>query len=336
MERRLFLVCVLALSEIVLGRQQPLKIAAFNVQVFGRTKLAKPEVVDILKQIVHRYDIILIQEIRDVTETTIPAFTDIVNDDSDAEYGVIVSERLGRTSSKEQYAFLYRSAVVEVVEVHQYDDQEDVFEREPFSVLFRTMDTGEEFFLMGIHVRPSDVVQELEALGPAFQQASEVYGSSRGTILGDMNAGCSYLSRTRYNELSLVNNPSFMWLLGYDADTTVASSSCPYDRIIVHKVLNGSLVEESATIFNFTEAFSLSAGQAANVSDHFPVEFQLDFQDAQASNHPGTLTPDTTVTPDTTTTPDTHSHSPPEHIPTITLLVAAAGLVVVATGKHIL
>ena len=30
-------------------------------------------------QIVHRYDIILIQEIRDVTETTIPTFTDIVN-----------------------------------------------------------------------------------------------------------------------------------------------------------------------------------------------------------------------------------------------------------------
>ena len=47
-----------------------------------------------------------------------------------------------------------------------------------------------EFFLMGIHVRPADVIQELEALVPAFQQTSEFYGSSRGTILGDLNAGC--------------------------------------------------------------------------------------------------------------------------------------------------
>ena len=47
-----------------------------------------------------------------------------------------------------------------------------------------------EFFLLGIHVKPSDVVNELEALGPAFQLASGVHGNSRGVIMGDLNAGC--------------------------------------------------------------------------------------------------------------------------------------------------
>ena len=49
-----------------------------------------------------------------------------------------------------------------------------------------------DFFLMGVHVKPSDVVQELEALGPAFLQASKVHGTERGVIMGDLNAGCRY------------------------------------------------------------------------------------------------------------------------------------------------
>jgi hypothetical protein len=57
---------------------------------------------------VRRYDIVLIQEIRDSTETTIPDFLAIVNNGSSVRYEAIVSERLGRTSFKEQYAFLYR------------------------------------------------------------------------------------------------------------------------------------------------------------------------------------------------------------------------------------
>ena len=47
----------------------------------------------------------------------------------------------------------------------------------------------------------------------------------------------SYLSRSKYEELSLVKDSSFIWLLGYDADTTVASSTCSYDRYVHFGVL---------------------------------------------------------------------------------------------------
>ena len=43
---------------------------------------------------------------------------------------------------------------------------------------------------MGIHVKPSDAAQEIEALAAAFQQASDFHGTTRGAIMGDMNAGC--------------------------------------------------------------------------------------------------------------------------------------------------
>lgn len=47
------------------------KIASFNIQIFGQTKAGKPEVMDILAQIIRRYDIVAIQEIRDAAETAI-------------------------------------------------------------------------------------------------------------------------------------------------------------------------------------------------------------------------------------------------------------------------
>ena len=56
-----------------------------------------------------------------------------------AAYNMSISERLGRTNSKEQYAFLYRTARVEILSIHQFDDSaEDVFQREPYTVFVRS------------------------------------------------------------------------------------------------------------------------------------------------------------------------------------------------------
>ena len=64
-----------------------------------------------------------------------------------------------------------------------------------FHILLSTLSfslshTHTVFFLVGVHVKPSDVIQELEALGPAFQSASNFHGNSRGVVMGDFNAGC--------------------------------------------------------------------------------------------------------------------------------------------------
>lgn len=54
-------------------------------------------------------------------------------------YNMTISQRLGRTSSKEQYAFFYRTARVEILSTHQFDDSaEDVFQREPYTVFVRS------------------------------------------------------------------------------------------------------------------------------------------------------------------------------------------------------
>ncbi|KAI0222382.1 Deoxyribonuclease-1 [Lamellibrachia satsuma] len=97
------LVCWVAITP----SQGGLSIAAFNVQIFGTSKAGKADVMKTLVKVVRRYDIILIQEIRDKSGTAIQQLMDEVNEEAPT-YAMTISERLGRSSSKEQYAFLYR------------------------------------------------------------------------------------------------------------------------------------------------------------------------------------------------------------------------------------
>ena len=55
--------------------------------------------------------------------------------------------------------------------------------------------------------------------------------SDQDIILGgDFNAGCSYVRAGDWDNIRLRTQSRFMWVIGDDVDTTVASSSCPYDR----------------------------------------------------------------------------------------------------------
>ena len=53
-------------------------------------------------------------------------------------YNMTISERLSHSISKEQYAFLYRTARVEILSTHQFDDPEDIFQRELYTVFVRS------------------------------------------------------------------------------------------------------------------------------------------------------------------------------------------------------
>ena len=47
-----------------------------------------------------------------------------------------------------------------------------------------------EFFLLGVHIRPSDVCSELDALEEAYFDASYHFDNTSGVMLGDFNADC--------------------------------------------------------------------------------------------------------------------------------------------------
>ena len=102
-----YLVFVCSLPPFVLSSDTTFRIGAFNIQVFGSKKVQNEDSLEVMGRIIRRYDIVLIQEIRDSSGTSINKLMEVVNS-AGYSYTSILSDRLGRTRSKEQYAFLFR------------------------------------------------------------------------------------------------------------------------------------------------------------------------------------------------------------------------------------
>jgi len=252
-----------------------LNIAAFNIQVFGVSKMDEPDVVQVLVDILGRYDMCLIQEIRDSSETAIYELLDEVNAAHGNQYDSVISERLGRTSSKEQYCFFYKRDIFTVETIDQWPDTPDRFEREPYSVVFNANGYDiDRFAFMAIHVKPDDAPQEIDHMVDVYDSQSASLGITDWIIGGDLNADCSYVTDSDWPNIRLRTDPRFMWVIDDDADTTLADSSCAYDRII----LTGNVqnVYTSASVFDYWSFYGLSETLAKDTSDHYPVVLATD------------------------------------------------------------
>ena len=261
---------------LLLETHTEISVAAFNIQIFGQSKMAKDGVPEILVDIISRYDVILIQEIRDISETAVYELLDLVNAENGGAYSLLLSERLGRTSSKEQYAYFYRTTVLSVLDAYHYDDglepDQDTFEREPYLVRFQVVSHSLNFSLIGIHAAPDDAELEVDSLVDVYDDMVSRWQETDVVILGDFNADCSYISDSDQANIRLWQDDRFVWWIGDDLDTTTKSTDCAYDRIVTHTDLESRISADSVGVFRFDQAYGLSAAETEVVSDHYPVE----------------------------------------------------------------
>ncbi|XP_012939295.2 deoxyribonuclease-1 [Aplysia californica] len=260
----------------------PLKIAAFNIQIFGTKKLGKTDVIGVLVKILCRYDLILIQEIRDSSETALDNLVSMCTQvDPGNPFESVVSERLGRGNCKEQYAFMYRTSRLSVADTYQYDDGEDdgsdVFQREPFAVRFTSPTTEiTDFAIIAIHTSPEDAVKEIGALHKVYDSTKKHWDLEDIMVAGDFNADEGYVDQEDWAKIALRNDRRFRWLIKDETDTTVGNTDRAYDRFVVAgKKLVKAVVPGSAGVFQFDKELGLSVEEAEDVSDHFPIELEL-------------------------------------------------------------
>ncbi|XP_024903993.1 deoxyribonuclease-1 isoform X8 [Pteropus alecto] len=155
---------------VVLHVALSLRIAAFNIQTFGETKMSNATLSTYIVQILNRYDIALVQEVRDSHLTAVGKLLDRLNQDDPNTYHYVVSEPLGRNSYKERYLFVFRPDQVSAMDSYQYDDGcepcgNDTFSREPAIVKFFSPFTQiKEFAIVPLHAAPSDAVAEIDSL----------------------------------------------------------------------------------------------------------------------------------------------------------------------------
>ncbi|MBA87009.1 MAG: hypothetical protein CMB29_02960 [Euryarchaeota archaeon] len=271
-------------DEEVLGREIPqlnrtevARIATFNIKVFGKTKMGKPDIVSQLVDTVLQYDLVAIQEIKDIDEIVPYDFLTELNNASGNFWNMSLSVRSGNQaddqSSQEQYAYYYNRTVFrEIGEGQLFNDSaNDYFQREPYFTQFELLNasgnsSGFDFTLFTIHTKPASALAEIDALHEVIQSYQENNSDETDVILlGDLNADCSYATAQELWE-SPLRLPQYNWLVNDIADTTVSSTDCAYDRIITIEDLNGRLVGTWGIDTSITNT---------SVSDHYPVWFDL-------------------------------------------------------------
>ena len=242
-------------------------ICSFNIQVFGESKLRKPDVVNVLAQVVRMFDIVAIQEVRAKSDSIIPTFVQAVNADG-SQYHWVIGPRLGRTSSKEQYTFVYDTSRVEVdsTTLGTAPNPKDLLHRPPMFARFRTranpMEAAFSFWLVDIHTDPDEVPQEVDALADVFIAMQQARSDEDDVILlGDLNAAPKQFGR-------IATIPNITWAVS--GTTTNTRRSKTYDNIVFSKFATREY-QGRWGVLDLQSTFGLSLDAALRVSDHNPV-----------------------------------------------------------------
>jgi deoxyribonuclease-1-like protein len=242
-------------------------IASFNIQVFGESKLAKPQVVDVLTRVVRRFDVVAVQEVRAKSDSIVPTFVNAINADG-SRYQYVIGPRLGRTVSKEQYTFIYDSTRIEIdpSSVATLPNPGDTLHRPPLRARFRVRtnppEAGFSFWLVNIHTDPDEVPQEVDALADAFVSMRSVIPDEDDVILlGDLNAGPPQFGRIK-------QIPGIGWAVS--GTTTNTRRSKTYDNLIFDRTATTEYTGRWG-VLDLQETFGLPLDKALEVSDHNPV-----------------------------------------------------------------
>ncbi|MCH2181402.1 MAG: endonuclease/exonuclease/phosphatase family protein [Mariniblastus sp.] len=261
-----------------------LLIASFNIQVFGKSKLAKPDVMSVIVHTIRQFDIVAIQEIRGKDDNILPDLVEMLNSDG-SRYQFVIGPRLGRSVSTEQYAFVFDSNRVEhdPTSTGTIQDPRDLMHREPLVARFRSRtqvpDRAFSFWLVNVHTDPDDVPTEIAALADVFEvmQRARPYEDDV-ILLGDLNASERQMGR-------FARMPGLHWVVGGGVTTNTRQTKA-YDNVLFY---TPSTVEFTGRwgVFGLESVFRLTREQALRVSDHLPVWAEFDVWEGGAPRRAG-------------------------------------------------
>jgi hypothetical protein len=245
-----------------------IRIASFNIQVFGEKKAEDQRVMATLAAIIQNFHVVAIQEIRTQDEYFIDNFLRTYVNTGGRAYDKVLGPRLGRSNSKEQYAFLFDTAAIEVNprSIYTVNDPDDLLHREPLVAMFRVRGPPPEqaftFVLVDIHTDPDETDSELDALAQVYQAVRRAFGGEDDIILlGDLNVDDKHLGDLgRLDGVRPLIRNSF----------TNTRRNAQFDNIVVHLP---STTEFSGRggVFDFPQIYKVPPQDALRVSDHMPV-----------------------------------------------------------------
>ncbi|QEG37846.1 endonuclease/exonuclease/phosphatase family protein [Bythopirellula goksoeyrii] len=261
-----------------------IRIASFNVQALGNTKAGKQHVMVRLADIIRKFDIVAIQEIRSSNDYLVPNFVQLVNNPGgnfpQRRYDHIIGPRVGRTTNQEQFLYLFDTERIEVdrQSVYTISDPDDLLFAEPLVATFTTRgvhpDEAFTFTVVNNRTDPVKVNDELDALAEVYRVVRRSARQEDDVILvGDFHSDDRHLYR-------LGQMPGiFPTIAGVWTNTRQDNQ---YDNLIIHQPSTTEYTGRSG-VFDVMRNYNLTEQQALEISDHFPVwaEFSVYERDYQ-------------------------------------------------------
>ena len=265
-----------------------IRIASFNIQVFGEAKLADAKSIGILAQIIRKFDVVAVQEVRAKDISFMQRFVAQVNA-AGVPYDFVIGPRLGRSDSKEQYVYIYDTTRIELdrVSVYTVKDPDDLLHREPLVAGFRARgpppNEAFTFSLINIHTDPDEVDRELDVLDDVFRAVrDDGRGEDDVILLGDLNTRESHLG-----QLGAVPYISYV-ISGVPTNTNGKET---YDNILFDRRATTEFLGRGG-VLDVMREFNLTLDEALKVSDHLPIwaEFSV-FEGGRPGNVAARPTP---------------------------------------------
>merc|ERR1712196_634539 len=196
---------------------------------------------DALAEIISRYDIVAIQELSqkpsgsgECGPNTMSAICDLlekVRAVSKRDFAMSVSPRIG----DEQYTMMFDAAVAGLTGNATYPDTDNKHSRPPHA--FRLSVGSKTFSVAVTHTKPGAATTEIQNFPDVMKWMKANLSSTYGMIVGDFNADGSYFNEDSGWDTVMAQMTGYTLLTDNDLDTTVASSSNTYDRIIASESL---------------------------------------------------------------------------------------------------
>lgn len=256
---------------VATGTPRPLLIGSFNIQRFGKSKSEKPEVMAKLQEVAYLYDVLAIQEVVSQDIPVIENFITALNQERQTHFNYITSPWLGETSYKEQYAFIYDTARVELMEQpFVIGDPDEKMQREPLVARFRVRsddDSGFSFVLVNVHTKPDDAVDEINHISEILTYLENSYQGQEDDllVLGDFNLSPDKIRA----DTQFAQRSDWDAVLGAHVMTNTNRDQA-YDNILYRPAATEEYQGRSGVI-DLTTKFQISSEQAREVSDHFPI-----------------------------------------------------------------
>lgn len=255
-----------SVSQTQLLPAAPIRIASFNLHLYGTQKAESPFVAEVLTKILRQYDLVAIQEIATKKRDLLPLLVQQLNR-SDRRFDYVLGPLVGRPENPEQFAFLFDTETLETdrTQLYSVDDPENLITREPLVGWFRCKGHPPEvaftFTAVNLHLDEDRLDDEVRVL-PELVRSIQRDGRSEDDILllGDFGASDQQLQTLRNHGM----------IFGIEGIPTTTRGSAMVDNIVFPAKATDEFTGQSG-VFDFLRRFNFSIDEATQISDHLPV-----------------------------------------------------------------